>query len=282
MLRIASRGSRLALAQVEIVKKLIPDAEAVIVKTSGDQGDRDKVGAFVREVEWAVLRGEADAALHCLKDLPTDCVEGLEFGAYLKREDPRDALIRVKGIDTTIQTIGTGSLRRTAQLRREFPEATYLPLVGNVDSRLKRLESGEFDALVLAMAGLHRLNCELDYDVRPFTTHEMIPAAGQGTLVLQTRITDTDQISRFDHQPTRFESLIERSFLKAFGTGCSLPIGVYANWESRTLSAGVFQKTGREERVKTVQFDSLEDGTKQAETLATEWIQDGVLEWMER
>lgn len=238
------------------------EVEIVKVVTSGDRGDRDRLGAFVREIQEALLRNEVDVALHCLKDLPTEPVEGLRFSAYLKREDARDALItRIsdEGLASLPlgATIGTGSVRRTSQLAAQRRDLNFKPLMGNVDTRLRKLRDGEYDAIVLAIAGLIRLGllergAVLEFPelaVHPLSTDQMMPAAGQAVLVLETRTDDAlahAACQTMHHAPTEVCALAERRFLRAFGGGCSVPVAAYASAgkEHLTLSGVVASPNG--------------------------------------
>lgn len=240
-LRIGTRGSRLALAQVEIVREFMApyqfEIEPVVIRTRGDDGDRDHLGAFTSRIQDAVIDGTVDAALHCLKDLPTTRVPELTIAAYLPRENAADCLI-VREPDQPINpgsVIGTGALRRTAQLRRLYPDAVFRTIYGNVDTRLAKLADGEYDALVLAHAGLTRLGQLRQRPHRVLSFTDCLPAAGQGTLVLETR-RDGPDLSDLDDAATRRASLAERALLAAFGTGCRLPIAAYAEDVAGRLS----------------------------------------------
>jgi len=188
-LRIGTRGSALARAQTEQVlrrlRALDPELplETVIIRTSGDRGQREVRGAFVKELQHALLKGEIDLAVHSLKDLPTDPVSGLRLAAVLEREDPREALIARNGWTwATLPSgarVGTGSPRRTAQLRALRPDLVYLPLVGNVDTRLRRLEEGHYEAIVLAVAGLIRLGRGGEI-VEIFPLEQVLPDTDEG------------------------------------------------------------------------------------------------------
>lgn len=210
--------------------------EIVKVVTSGDKGQREILGAFVGELEQAVQDGSVDCGLHCLKDMPTGERAGLEIAAYLPREDARDALLTEFASIHELpvnSVIGTGSLRRSAQIRKIRPDLQFKPLVGNVDTRLRKLKEGEYQAIVLAMAGLKRLDLtaeSLEVNVIPFELNEVVPAAGQAVLVLQVRANDalTEPLRAFNDQTVQAASLAERTFLGQFGTGCSLPIGAHA------------------------------------------------------
>lgn len=247
-LRLGTRGSRLALAQAEAVKALLESrhdglsVEIVPIKTSGDRGNRERLGAFVREIQEALLANQVDVALHCLKDLPTEPAPGLCLAAYLPREDARDTLI-TRGEDFAAlkadAVVGTGSVRRTSQLAARRPDLTFRPLVGNVDTRLRKLMEGEYDAIVLAIAGLKRLGVLDRWDaseyaaltVRPLDPEDMLPAPGQAVLVLETRADDeetVEKVAALSDYPAEVCSVAERTFLSAFGGGCSVPVAAYA------------------------------------------------------
>ncbi len=258
-LKLGTRGSRLALAQAEKVKNTLTElhedleVEIVIIKTSGDRGERTQIGAFVREIQEAILDHRVDVGLHCLKDLPVERIAGLTLAAHLKREDPRDTLIgRVEGLgDLRANSIvGTGSIRRTSQIAHLRPDLHYKPLVGNVDTRLRKLLSGEYGAIVLAIAGLKRLGLldtwkESEFAqllVTPMSLEVMLPAPGQAVLVLETRAEDRASqglVSSFEDPETRLCATAERAFLKVFGGGCSMPIASLG-----TVSGGVLSLAG--------------------------------------
>ena len=219
------------------------EVEIVTVRTSGDLGHREVLGAFVKEIQVALLEDRVDVALHCLKDLPTRPVPGLALSAHLEREDPRDALISRGPSLMELShgsVVGTGSLRRTSQLAAVRPDLRFMPLMGNVDSRMRRLMLGEYDAIVLAIAGLRRLGVLEDWEgseyrslkVHPLDPDEMLPAPGQAVLVLETRADDTPSAGavRFlHHAPTQAAADAERVFLAAFGGGCSVPVAALAD-----------------------------------------------------
>jgi hydroxymethylbilane synthase len=253
-LRLGTRGSRLALAQAHALSAQLValghEPEIVAIKTSGDRGNREVLGAFVKEIQVALLQNEVDVALHCLKDLPTTPVPGLALSAYLEREDARDTLIsrgpELKSLPEG-SVIGTGSLRRTSQIARVRPDVTFKPLVGNVDTRMRKLMDGEYDAIVLAIAGLKRLGvldtwAESDYrdlTVWPKATETIVPAPGQAILVLETRADDADAIAAvapLHHEPTSAAGRAERAFLATFGGGCSVPVGAFAKETEHGLS----------------------------------------------
>ena len=253
-LRLGTRGSRLALAQAHALSAQLValghEPEIVTIKTSGDRGNREVLGAFVKEIQVALLKNEVDVALHCLKDLPTTPVPGLSLSAYLEREDARDTLIsRGPSLKSLPEgaVIGTGSLRRTSQIARMRPDVTFKPLVGNVDTRMRKLMDGEYDAIVLAIAGLKRLGvldkwAESDYrdlTVFPKETETIVPAPGQAILVLETRADDADAIAAvapLHHEPSSAAGRAERAFLAKFGGGCSVPVGAFAKETEQGLS----------------------------------------------
>ncbi len=238
-LRVGTRGSALARAQTEqVIRRLramhpeIP-VETVIVHTSGDRGQREVRGAFVKELQHALLEGRIDLAVHSLKDLPTDPVPGLRLAAVLEREDPREALIACnRWTWTTLPAgarVGTGSPRRTAQLRALRPDLAYLPLIGNVDTRLRRLEEGRYEAIVLAVAGLIRLG-RSEAITEIFPLDQVLPAPGQGAIAVEIRADDARAqalAERLNHPPTWWAVTAERAFLRALGGGCRVPIAAY-------------------------------------------------------
>ena len=207
------------------------------VKTTGDKVTDvplAKVGAkglFTKEIEEALLSEEADLAVHSMKDLPTELPEGLTIAAIPRREDPRDALLgcALKELRTGAK-VGTSSLRRAAQLLALRPDLKVEPLRGNLDTRLRKLSEGRYDAIVLAAAGLKRMGWE-DRIAEIVSTDYLCPAVGQGALAVETRAGggEAEQLCRrLDHAPTRVAVMAERSLLAALGGGCQVPIGAYA------------------------------------------------------
>jgi len=245
-LKLGTRGSKLALVQAETVQRRFQqagiDVEIVPIKTSGDKGDRDQLGAFVREIQRQTLSGNVDLGLHCLKDIPTANLEGLRFSAFLERENPLDCLISRDGALDALRpgaVVGTGSLRRTSQIAALRPDLQFKPLVGNVDTRLQKLRNGEYDAIVLAIAGLDRLGLTSnwpypDIQVQVIDVEMLMPAPGQAVLVLETREGETHG-EFLHHGPTKACSIAERAFLKRFGGGCSVPVGAYATTRDNRL-----------------------------------------------
>ena len=244
-LRIGTRGSALALAQATQVKELLArgcsglDCELVVIKTSGDAlagkqaavTDEALKGLFVKEIEEALLSERVDLAVHSAKDMETDLPEELLIGAVLKREDPRDALVSsraggLKGLPAGAR-VGISSLRRQAQLKRLRRDLEVVPIRGNVDTRLKKLDAQEYDALILAAAGLKRLG--LAERISEFLEPaQFLPAPCQGTLAIEIRRDRpgmAEHIRVLEDAASRWELEAERSLLKALGGSCRVPIG---------------------------------------------------------
>ncbi|MGC2697071.1 MAG: hydroxymethylbilane synthase, partial [Candidatus Angelobacter sp.] len=243
-LRIGSRGSQLALWQANHVATLLRQhghiVEIEVIKTTGDKitdvalAKVGTKGMFTKEIEEALSDGRVDLAVHSLKDVPTELAQEFELSAIMKREDPRDAFISVKY--STLEDlprgakVGTSSLRRQCQLKALRPDLEIFPLRGNVDTRLKKLEAGEYDAIILAAAGVHRLG--LDKYLRSrISADTMCPAVGQGALAVESRRADHqthDLMAFLNDQDTRQAVECERALLGALGGGCQVPIGAYA------------------------------------------------------
>jgi hydroxymethylbilane synthase len=260
-LRLGSRGSQLALFQARLVAGRIeslngPGCEIVVIKTSGDRlqdAPLSEVGGkrlFVKEIEDALLSDDIDLAVHSSKDMPAVLPEGLDVGAVLEREDPRDALVvNTKGRRSTTTKheeheghedsrsivglvrdgarIGTGSVRRIAQLRRMLPDATFENVRGNLDTRLRKLDSAAYDALVLAAAGLRRLGFGARISAH-IGIDDCVPAPGQGIIAVEIRATDhetADLVSRINDADTFAAFVAERALVTGLGGGCQMPIG---------------------------------------------------------
>ena len=243
-LRIGSRGSQLALWQANHISALLRErgheVEIEIIKTTGDKitdvalAKVGTKGMFTKEIEEALAEGRVDLAVHSLKDLPTGIPPGFEIAAITKRENPRDVFCsrRYASIEELPQgaRIGTSSLRRQAQLKASRPDLEIHPLRGNVDTRLRKLEAGEYDAVILAAAGLNRLGkTELVRQVIP--TEVMCPAAGQGALGIEIRAGDSvtrQHLVFLDDADGRATTTCERALLNKLGGGCQVPIGAFA------------------------------------------------------
>ena len=249
-IRIGSRESALAVIQSQMVMdaiaRTVPDAELELVtmKTTGDRildKTLDQIGGkglFVKELDQALRDGRADFTVHSLKDMPMEVPEDLPLAAFSKREDPRDVLVLPEGVTELdpAKPIGCSSRRRQLQLKELFPDMDIRPVRGNVQTRLKKLQDGEFSALVLAAAGLKRLGLE-DRISRYFSPEEMLPAAGQGILAVQTRQgVDTACLTAVHDPDAACCALAERAFVRALDGGCSSPVAAYAVVEGETLT----------------------------------------------
>jgi hydroxymethylbilane synthase len=253
---IATRESRLALWQAEHVRALLQQRLGASVTllgmtTRGDQIlDRtlSKVGGkglFVKELETALEEGRAHLAVHSLKDVPMVLPEGFALAAILEREDPRDAFVsnQFDHLDALPQgaRVGTSSLRRVVQLRALRPDLRIEPLRGNLDTRLRKLDEGQFDAIVLAAAGLKRLG--LAHRIRSvFDEQTMIPAAGQGALGIEVRSDNAAliaQLATFIDRPTWLATIAERAVSRALGGSCSMPLAAHAHWVGAELRIDV-------------------------------------------
>ncbi len=240
--RVGSRESKLAVIQSEMVisaiKKKEPSLEVdlITMKTTGDiilDRTLDKIGGkglFVKELDKALMENRVDLTVHSLKDMPMEVSEDLPLLVFSKREDPRDVLILPEGKDEIdlAKPIGCSSLRRTLQLKAIYPEAEFKPIRGNVQTRLNKLDSGEYSAIVLAYAGIKRLGLEGRVS-RVFTTEEILPAACQGILAVQGRKGyEVPWLADFAHEEARLIALAERGFVRALDGGCSSPVAAYA------------------------------------------------------
>ncbi len=253
-LRLGTRGSELALYQARAVAALLEEragvrAEIVVIKTSGDrlaEAPLAEIGGkrlFVKEIEDALLAGEVDLAVHSSKDMPVVLPDGLVVGAVLPREDPRDAVVlpqsaaSPRDFDEIARRlgreprIGTSSVRRVAQLTRVFPGARFLPVRGNLGTRLRKLDSGDYDALVLAAAGLRRLE-KGDRISAALPVEACVPAPGQGIIAVEVRAADREMLahmSRIDDPTAAVALRAERAVVTRLGGGCQMPIGAYAD-----------------------------------------------------
>jgi hydroxymethylbilane synthase len=276
---VGTRGSRLALIQTELVVdklKLIHlgleiDMEKIV--TAGDRDRRtylDRIGTdvFVKELEEALLDGRIDLAVHSLKDVPTDIPQGLALVAVIEREDPRDVLV-AKALLNDLppgSRIGTGGLRRTIQIAKNRPDLETCGIRGNVDTRLRKVDSGEVDGVVLAAAGLKRLGWQ-DKITQYLPLENFLPAAGQGALVMETRVEDKeliDLVLPINHLPTWQCVTAERTFLRELGGGCRAPIATLGtiNGNMLRLEGMVASPTG-----KKLLRESIEGGATSAEEL---------------
>ena len=311
-LRLGTRGSQLALWQARTVASMLQQAcgsscDIVVIKTSGDrlaEAPLSEAGGkrlFVKEIEDALLRGDIDLAVHSCKDMPVVLPDGLQIGAVLPREDPHDIVVlpvaqgtgghpaplSPDGIAARLGSarVGTSSVRRVAELRRFLRGARFEPIRGNLDTRLRKLDRGDYDALVLAAAGVRRLgftdriSATLPFDV-------CIPAPGQGAIAVEVRESDEDtgeRVRRIDHAQTAIEVAAERVVVSTLGGGCQTPIGAIAELrgdsvEVRAVVASLDgaravrgQATGRPDRASAL-----------GAGLAAQLIRDGALAILEQ
>lgn len=253
---IGSRGSKLALWQAEWVRSRLAEfghsAEIKIIATTGDRmapaslSQPQTKGFFIKEIEEELAAGGVDLAVHSLKDLPVDQPDGLTLAALTGREDARDALI-ARPVAAKFQNlapgarVGTSSLRRQSQLLHLRPDIEIIPIRGNVDTRIRKLERGDCEAVVMAAAGLRRLGLQ-DRISEYFSVDQVCPAAGQGVLAIEIRRGDghaARAVEPLDHTPTRFAVRAERALLRNLGGGCLTPIAAFAE-----VSGGSLKMTG--------------------------------------
>ncbi len=301
-LRIGTRGSQLALYQANTTAALLRErtgtaCEIVIIKTSGDrlaEASLSEIGGkrlFVKEIEDALLAGTVDLAVHSSKDMPALLPEGLDIAAVLPREDPRDAMVlpapapgsaaspgSVRERLGSAPRIGTSSVRRIAQLARLFPGATFLPIRGNLDTRLRKLDSGEFDAIVLASAGLRRLG----FDARiseSVGTADCVPAPGQGIIAIEIRSADTATralVAQLSDQSAARALDAEREVVRVLGGGCQMPIGAFAQMtgDAMTLS-GIVTSLDGTRAVRATASGTAADALSLGATVAQQLLADG-------
>ncbi|MDX6437216.1 MAG: hydroxymethylbilane synthase [Gaiellaceae bacterium] len=242
LIRVGSRGSRLALTQAELASARLrgPGIEIALVPIT-TAGDRDRTrpfgeigsrGVFVKELEEALLGGRIDVAVHSAKDMTSTDTEGLVVGAYLEREDPRDALCGATELRPGMR-IGTASVRRRAQLLALDSSLSIEPMRGNIDTRLRKRGERGLDAIVLAACGLDRLGLDAEIGLR-FDPDELVPEAGQGALALQVRASEEELVAAADHAETRRRVEAERACVAIIGGGCLAPIAAHHDGEQLT------------------------------------------------
>jgi hydroxymethylbilane synthase len=281
---IGSRGSKLALWQAEQAQALLLSSQPglsvsiEIIKTTGDV-KRDPLsviggkGVFTKELEDALLDGRIDLAVHSLKDLPTILPEQLSIAAICEREDPRDALVlrensRMASVLelSANSVVGTSSQRRLAQLKSRRPDLVIKDLRGNVDTRIRKLDEGQYDALILASAGLRRLGLQHRISLA-ISIDEMLPAVGQGAIAIETRSDNelaVQSVRKLEHHETRLACLAERAFLRTLGGGCQFPIAAHGmvNGQELQLEGLVAKPDG-----SRILRDILSGSTEQPEEL---------------
>ena len=295
---IGSRGSKLALWQAEQARERLQglnpqiDIRIEIIKTTGDvKSDPLSViggkGVFTKELEDALLDGRIDLAVHSLKDLPTILPDDLFISAICEREDARDALVMRSDLrveDGSLvnlpdgAVVGTSSQRRLAQLKALRSDVLVKDLRGNVDTRIRKLDEGQYDAVILASAGLVRLGLESRISAR-VAVSEMLPAVGQGAIAIETRadnVLAVETTSKLDHRETRLACLAERAFLRGLGGGCQLPIAAHATIDGDALSLhGLVAKPDGSEIWRDSLSGNLENAEQLGSTLATKLLERG-------
>ena len=296
LLRIASRGSQLALWQAHAVERALlaadPDAEIRIdvVKTIGDKildvplakiGDK---GLFTKELDEALLSGAADLAVHSLKDVPTRLPHGLVIAAITVREDPRDVLILAPGVTGSLAElpagarVGTSSLRRRAQLQARRPDLEVLDLRGNLNTRLAKLDRGEYEGIILAAAGVLRLGWE-DRISETLDPANWLPAVGQGALAIVARADDQAVLERLrplEHAPTAAATTAERAFLRSLEGGCQVPIGALAELhDGRLTLRGLVASARGDTILRSAIQGAPEDAAELGRSLAADLLGQG-------
>jgi hydroxymethylbilane synthase len=294
MLVIASRGSQLALWQARWVERQLANAgrpcRIEIIKTTGDKitgvplAKVGTKGLFTKEIEEALLGGRADVAVHSLKDLPTELPAGLELAAVPEREDPRDAVVGKRLADLPAGArVGTSSLRRSAQLKQLRPDLAIESVRGNLDTRLRKLDEGQYDAILLASAGLHRLGWS-GRIAEILDPARMCPAVGQGALGIQTRETGPAlEICRLlDHAPTHAAVRAERGLLARLGGGCQVPIGAHAAVRGDSLRLlGVVASPDGSEIIRAEDQGPLGDALQIGQRLGDKLLEMGARQILE-
>ncbi|PSO53620.1 MAG: hydroxymethylbilane synthase [Cyanobacteria bacterium QH_8_48_120] len=302
-IRIGTRKSKLAMVQTEWVQqqfqKQFPNRrfEIEAMRTQGDKiqdvalskiGDK---GLFTKELELGLVNQQVDLAVHSLKDLPTQLPEGLMLGCVTERENPADALVvHEKNQDKQIETlpegavVGTSSLRRLAQLRYHFPHLVFKDVRGNLNTRISKLDAGDYDAIVLAVAGLQRLGMG-DHIHQALPGEVSMHAVGQGALGLECREGDTEiqeLLKAIEHPQTRDRTLAERAFLRQLEGGCQVPIGVNTSVEGETLTLiGMVASLDGKRLVKDTVSGNTRDAEKIGYELAVRLREQGATEILE-
>jgi hydroxymethylbilane synthase len=300
---IGTRGSKLALWQAEWVKSEIQHLHSEIeislikIKTTGDMildvplAKIGGKGLFVKEIEEAILRHKVDMAVHSMKDVPTELPEGLHLAAICRREDPRDALItKVQSSEFKVQsykdlphgaTVGTSSLRRLCQLRNIRPDLKIAQLRGNLDTRIRKLDEGQFDAIIVAVAGVKRLG--LAYRITEILEPEIcLPAIGQGAIGIECRVNDkviNTILGDLNHQETSISVRAERALLRRLGGGCQVPIAAYARIkDGRVIMDGLVGSITGERVINGHAEGKLEDYERLGTNLAEDLLSRGAKE----
>jgi hydroxymethylbilane synthase len=295
-LRIGTRGSMLAKWQAESVRKQLfaatgVDAEIVIIKTAGDKlqlAPLTKIGGkgiFIKELEEALLDESIDLAVHSVKDIPTDTPTRLCFPAVCRRADVRDCLVSANGVSLANlrqgARVGTGSLRRQAQLLHIRPDLDFRDLRGNVDTRLRKVDSGEYEAILLAKAGLDRLG--LSQRIAETLSPEVcLPAVGQGAIAVEARLKDAEvasMVGALDDAETRTAIIAERALLAAMQGGCQVPLGAWARMErGELIMEAVVCSVDGVQYIKERATGATENAAQVGEQLARQLLDAGAME----
>jgi hydroxymethylbilane synthase len=294
-IKIATRASKLALAQANLVKDCLqamaPDTPVSVVKIS-TKGDRDKsdflyksssVGFFTSEVENSLLNHEGDIAVHSLKDLPTTTTNGLTVSAIPCRENVSDVIVASSNLFSIHDLpekarIGTSSLRRISQLKRLRPDLDCQPLRGNVETRIKKVHDEQVDAIVIAQAGLNRLGLSDQISLVLDPVH-FIPAPGQGALAIQTRTDDVElcrMVAKIDDSDSRLTAETERRILAGLHGGCSIPLGVYCHIENETLHIhAILSNITATKHIRKVASCPLDQAVQTADAITKQILNEG-------
>ena len=299
-LTVGTRGSRLALRQTELLVAALRARHRALeidvreIRTEGDRRTGESLlaiggqGVFVKEIEAALLRREIDFAVHSLKDVPADLAGGCLIAAIPQRADPRDSLVtrdgaRLAGLPSGAR-IGTGSARRAVQLRALRSDIEPVDIRGNVETRIRKVDEGQFDGAVLAVAGLERLGLRA-HASQIFEPAELLPAVGQGALAVEARADDAEVLevlAAIDDRDARLSVEAERAFLRRLGGGCRLPFGALAEIDGETLRIRGFISDATGERAFR---DELRGAANDAQTLGTQLaerlLEDGAIEFVD-
>lgn len=283
-IKIGTRKSKLALAQTQMVadriSKVFPKTEIQIINisTTGDKILNKPLaaiggkGVFVSEIESALINGEIDIAVHSAKDLPLCLENNLEISGVLKRGNYRDVLVTKSGVSIDNQSdfaVGTGSLRRRLNFKKLYPNATFKDIRGNVDTRLKKLENGEYDGIILAAAGLERLGYDLDnrFNLKYFDYNDFLPAPCQGIIAIESRKSDfaTPVINKINDINTFYSFETERYILKLLNADCGMPLGVYSFIKDDKITVAISNKKDS----SVIGTDTIPNRLKLAEELVS-------------
>ncbi|KOA20696.1 porphobilinogen deaminase [Clostridium homopropionicum DSM 5847] len=291
-IKIGTRGSKLALIQTNLVINALKqqyteiECEVVVIHTTGDKIlDKPLIefggkAVFVSEFEEALLKNDIDLAIHSAKDMPMKMKEGLDILGVLKREDPRDVLITMRDNrveEKSMAVIGTSSLRRQMQVEELYTNIECKPLRGNVNTRVNKLKDGMYDGIILAAAGINRLelNMESDCEYKYFDIDELIPAGGQGIIAIEGRKNSelSEVIGKISDSAARLELETERRILELFNAGCHEPIGAYSKVDGNEITIWMMKEVNGE-IIKTKESTSVEKRLKLAEKMANSILEE--------